>query len=166
MRSLETAVAKTRALRRGKNRRWLMAELALAAVLAAGGAYGHAQQSQQLPLGASAGIRGFPQDNGPFSSGGDAVDSVEAERRLKALNADRQKSLVSDTAKLLKLATELNEQIAKSNTGELSPEQLRMVAEIEKLAHNVRDKMAMSLRGPQFPGLDSPMQPFPQGTHH
>ncbi|HEY1637040.1 MAG TPA: hypothetical protein VGF62_00840, partial [Rhizomicrobium sp.] len=65
-----------------------------------------------------------------------------------------------DTAKLLKLATELNEEIAKSNPGALSAGQLRKVAEMEKLAHDIREKMIMSVRGPQF-NMDAAPPYFP-----
>ena len=73
-------------------------------------------------------------------------DPVTLERRLKALNAQRQKSMVSDTDKLVKLAAELNAEINGKHPGELSPAQLRQVAEIEKLAHNIKEKMCTSVR--------------------
>jgi hypothetical protein len=149
---------------RASRLRFLLVVLAAAAVLAACAASGHAQSSPTSSAPGS--IRGFPQDSGPFETGGvDDVGSLDAERRMNALNAERQKSLTSDTARLLKLAAELNQQIAKSNPGQLTAEQLRMVAEIEKLAHNVREKMAMSLRSPQLPSIDTPMQPFPPSSH-
>jgi hypothetical protein len=78
-----------------------------------------------------------------------AFDAVMAERRLKMMNNERHKSLVSDSDKLFKLATELNNEIAGSNTGSLTPEQLHKVAEIEKLAHNVRDKMTQAVPNPR-----------------
>jgi hypothetical protein len=78
-----------------------------------------------------------------------AFDSAMLEKRMKMLNDERHKSLVSDSDKLFKLATELNNEIARSSTGSLTPEQLRKVAEIEKLAHNVRDKMTQTLSGPK-----------------
>jgi hypothetical protein len=78
-----------------------------------------------------------------------AFDALMAERRLKMMNNERRKSLVSDSDKLFKLATQLNNEIANSNTGSLTPEQLRKVAEIEKLAHNVRDKMTQALSNPK-----------------
>lgn len=82
------------------------------------------------------------------------------ERLLRARNADRQRSLVSDTNKLLLLVNELNAEIARANTGSLTPEQLRKVAEIEKLAHNVKEKMSTSVRGtPSF-------QPAFQPVHY
>ncbi|MGA2167001.1 MAG: hypothetical protein ABSG62_02240 [Terracidiphilus sp.] len=75
------------------------------------------------------------------------VDPIEAEKRLRALNAERQKSMVSDTNKLLKLASELNAEISGENPDSLTPAQLSKLAEIEKLAHRVKDKMSTSVRG-------------------
>jgi hypothetical protein len=80
--------------------------------------------------------------------GSNGYDSTITERRMKLMNNERRKSLVSDTDKLIKLATELNNEIAKSNSGSLAPDQLRKLAEIEKLARNVRDKMTMILPSP------------------
>ncbi len=69
----------------------------------------------------------------------------EEAKRLRALNAERQKSLVADTEKLLRLVHELNEEIAANPADSLTPVQLRQVAEIEKLAHNVKEKMSTSV---------------------
>jgi hypothetical protein len=77
----------------------------------------------------------------------DGSNSMQNEKLLQALNADRQKSMVSDTNKLLRLVDELNSEIARSKPDSLNAAQLRKVAEIEKLAHNVRDKMSTSVRG-------------------
>jgi len=79
------------------------------------------------------------------------------EKLLRALNADRQKSLVSDTNKLLRLVNELNAEIAGKQPEALSPDQLRKIAEIEKLAHSVKDKMITSVRG--TPAFQAPFQP-------
>jgi hypothetical protein len=76
------------------------------------------------------------------------LDPVMAARRMKMLNNERHRALISDCDKLLKLATELNDEIARSNSGALTPEQLRKVAEIEKLAHGVREKMTMTIVSP------------------
>jgi hypothetical protein len=92
----------------------------------------------------------------PFS---DQYNPWETQKRLRLINTERQKAMVADTDKLLKLAKDLNEEIARSNSGELSQAQLRKVAEIEKLAHNVRDKMVMSIRGTQF-NMDNPAPPY------
>ena len=122
-------------------------------------------QGSQMPSMQRGGI---PQDpsfqNSPFND--PYNNPTEVEKRLRMINAERQKAMVSDTDKLVRLATELNEDIAKSNSGQLSAAQLRKVAEIEKLAHSVRDKMLMSVRGPQLNGqpsfnIDGPTPYFP-----
>jgi len=84
-------------------------------------------------------------------------DPVEAARRLRALNIARQKAIVSDTNKLLKLATELNAEIARANSSSLSPAQLRTLAKIEKLAHSISEKMSSNV----YVGMD-PLSPFSQ----
>jgi hypothetical protein len=71
-------------------------------------------------------------------------DPVAGERRLRALNAERQKSLVSDTNKLLKLTQELEAEISGDNPGSLNPDQLHKIAEIEKLARSVKQKMSLA----------------------
>jgi hypothetical protein len=68
-------------------------------------------------------------------------------RQLRMLNAARQKSMVSDAAKLLKLARQLDDEIAASHGSPLTPEQLRKIAKIEKLAHNVKMDMSTAVLG-------------------
>jgi len=85
----------------------------------------------------------YPQHRmGSMAPAPDEYDPVVRERRLNALNIERQKAMVSDTNKLLKLARELNTEIAANNTGALTEEQLHKIAEIEKLAKNVKERMA------------------------
>lgn len=78
-----------------------------------------------------------------------------ADRQVRALNAMRQKSMVSDTEKLLKLAQELNNELESSNSSALTPVQLRKIADIEKLARNVKQKMSISYSG--APSFDEPI---------
>jgi hypothetical protein len=59
----------------------------------------------------------------------------------KKMNEERQLQLQSDTDKLYKLATELKEQVAKSNQNILSLDVIKKADEIEKLAHSVKEKM-------------------------
>jgi hypothetical protein len=90
----------------------------------------------------------------PSLSGSPSDRSLQ-QKRLRQLNVAQHKALVSDTDKLLKLVAELNEEIDKTTPASLTPDQLRRVAEIEKLAHSVKDKMRSSLVGaPDF--LDAP----------
>lgn len=92
------------------------------------------------------------------------TDPTWNEKRMRALNEDRHKSVVSDAEKLLKLARQLDAEVASNPTDELTPEEMRKVAEIEKLAKSVKSKMALSFGGgPQFQspaytpeGLDGP----------
>ena len=93
----------------------------------------------------------YPDASGPFGPGGPNADK----KRIALLNAQRQKSLVSDTEKLLKLAQELNDQVTQSGSATLSDDELRKVAEIGKLAHNVKDKMSYSVGG--YPDLNQPL---------
>jgi len=72
-------------------------------------------------------------------------DPAFVAKQARALNAERQKSMVSDTDKLLKLAQELNSDIetdAPDTAGQL---ELRKIADIEKLARNVKQKMSLSV---------------------
>lgn len=71
------------------------------------------------------------------------------EKRLRDLNAERQKSLVADANKLLKLALELEDEVSRTNPDSFTPAELRKVEEIEKLAHRVKQKMSTSVRGSQ-----------------
>lgn len=95
------------------------------------------------------------RDPGDVTNGN--PNQIQYEKLLRALNADRQKSLVSDANKLLRLANELNAEIGRTNPEELTPSQLHKLAEIEKLAHNVKDKMSASVRG--TPAFQPPFQP-------
>ena len=59
----------------------------------------------------------------------------------KAHNDDRRKRMLSDTDKLLALSTELKADIEKCTMDELSLEVIRKAQEIEKLAHDVQQRM-------------------------
>jgi hypothetical protein len=83
------------------------------------------------------------------------TNPIWGEKRLRALNTERQKSIVSDTDKLLKLARQLDAEIASNSTDELTDQELHKVAEIEKLARNVKAKMAQSF------GSNSGLRPLP-----
>lgn len=84
------------------------------------------------------------------------------ERRLRELNAERQKSIVADTNRLVKLAAELNGEINGAHPASLTGDQLRKLAEIEKLAHSVREKMSTPLAGyPRPMPAPAPLRPNP-----
>jgi hypothetical protein len=103
----------------------------------------------------------FPSNNSgkygqhnPSSAGPFDTESAPDPKRLRLLNAERQKSIVSDSEKLLKLARELNDEVAGSDSLSLTDAQLRKVAEIGKLARSVKEKMSFSV-GPN-PELNKP----------
>jgi hypothetical protein len=58
-----------------------------------------------------------------------------------AANEERKKQIADDTAKLLKLATELKTEVDKTSKDTLSLGVIRKADEIERLAHSVKEKM-------------------------
>jgi hypothetical protein len=77
------------------------------------------------------------QQSGPE----DEMRKRSEKEMAKKANTDRQQQLKRDTANLLKLATELQQYVDKSNENVLSVEVIKKAEEIEKLAHSVREKM-------------------------
>jgi spore coat polysaccharide biosynthesis protein SpsF (cytidylyltransferase family) len=70
----------------------------------------------------------------------EARTKMERDMAKKA-NQQRQAELKRDTDKLFRLATELKQYVDKTNENVLSLEVLKKAEEIEKLAHNVKDRM-------------------------
>ena len=62
----------------------------------------------------------------------------------KRANKQRQADLQKDAEKLLKLATELEEYVGKTDENILSLDVVKKADEIEKLAHSVKEKMKTS----------------------
>ena len=89
----------------------------------------------------------YPESNGPAGQDSNGPEK----KRIQMLNADRQKAIVSDTEKLLKLAKELNDEMAANESGTMSGAQLHKVEEIGKLAKSVKEKMSFSVGG--YPAL-------------
>ena len=107
----------------------------------------------------------FPYHKAPDTNipGMGDVDPVIAARQIQSLNAERQKSMVSDTDKLVRLAKELNAEVEKSNPEQLTQVELRKLADIEKLARSVKQKMSVSFVG--GPAYQEPtMNPGPLGS--
>lgn len=67
----------------------------------------------------------------------------EKTANYEAANIERKKQLNEDTAHLLALATELKAEVDKTNKDTLSLNVIRKANEIEKLAHDVREKMRL-----------------------
>lgn len=115
---------------------WLALALALSAAAQNGVPYQPSQASPQFKVPAGTSATEF-----------DTPEQAQEQQRIRALNAARQKSMVSDTNKLLRLVNELNAEIARNNADTLTSEQLRKIGTIEKLARNVKEKMSIPIVG-------------------
>ena len=63
------------------------------------------------------------------------------EHQLMMINELRQERLVSDSAKLLQLATDLNTNIDNPTVNQVPLQMIRQTEDIEKLAHDVKQQM-------------------------
>lgn len=72
---------------------------------------------------------------------GPSVSPQMQEQQARSRNSDRQKKLVEDTDKLLALATQLKQDVDKTNKDVLSLDVIKKADEIEKLAHSVKERM-------------------------
>jgi hypothetical protein len=109
-----------------------------------------------LPQPMTQGVGDIPLD--PNNNG--LPYDVDEARRIRMLNGERQKSLVADTVKLVKLAKELNAEIAKADASAPTPDELRKIADIEKLAHKVKEKMEITVVGTPI-YLQTTLPPIP-----
>lgn len=104
-----------------------------------------------LALGMLHGSGGFAQMGPPpdaSTSGGrqqqDREDPFTLQQKkdlVKKQNELRQQEIKKDTDKLLELATELKQYVDKTNENIISLDVIKKAEQIEKLAHNVKDKM-------------------------
>jgi len=96
---------------------------------------GQLQQTQPIQQGRFPGQAHEPNDLDP------TTDPHRLEQQEEARNTERQKRLVADTDKLLALATDLKQQVDKTNKNVLSVDVIKKADEIEKLAHSVKERM-------------------------
>jgi hypothetical protein len=71
----------------------------------------------------------------------EARDNETKQQTSAATDAERKKQIADDSAKLLKLATDLKAEVDKTSKDTLSVNVIRKADEIEKLAHSVKEKM-------------------------
>lgn len=74
-------------------------------------------------------------------------DKQLKQQNFAAANAERKKQISDDTVKLLKLAVELQGEVAKTDSNTLSLNVIRTADEIERLAHNIKEKMKLMTGG-------------------
>lgn len=122
-------------------------------------AYSEAQTLPPVPPQGTSRRLPPPRDPEMDERIGAPSQAIFYEKRIQMLNAEQHRSMVADTDRLVKLIADLNAQINNSKASSLTPEQLRTIAEIEKLAHNVRDKMRMSVRSAVNGNSDVPFAP-------
>ena len=77
----------------------------------------------------------------PGTADHEPIEEKWERQRNKARNEERQKNLMQDTDKLLRLATELKQYVDKTDENTLSLDVIKKAEEIEKLAKKVREKM-------------------------
>ncbi|MBV8206677.1 MAG: hypothetical protein JO041_07780 [Acidobacteria bacterium] len=68
-------------------------------------------------------------------------DERVRQEREKALNTRRQEDLKRDAGRLLEMASELKQDVDKTNENILSLDVIKKAEQIEKLAKSVKDKM-------------------------
>jgi hypothetical protein len=66
-------------------------------------------------------------------------------QNFEAANAERQRQIAEDSARLLKLATELKAEVDKTNKDMLSVTVVRKADEIERHARGVKEKMKLTV---------------------
>jgi hypothetical protein len=82
----------------------------------------------------------------PDSNQVNQINDQQAKKdSFEAANAERKKQISSESAKLLKLATELKAEVDKTDKDTLSIGVIRKADEIEKLAHSVKEKMQLTV---------------------
>jgi hypothetical protein len=81
----------------------------------------------------------------------DAVDQSKINEQnldkqsFEVINAERKKQISNDSSQLLQLAIDLKAEVDKTSKDTLSVNVIRKADAIEKLAHNVKEKMKMSI---------------------
>jgi hypothetical protein len=75
----------------------------------------------------------------------DINNQQTSKQSFEAANAERKKQISSDSAKLLKLATDLKAEVDKTDKDTLSINVIHKADEIEKLAHSVKQKMQLTV---------------------
>ena len=100
-----------------------------------------APQVPQSVQSTSAPKRTLPSVDGRDGDPDDPNAIVRQAQMARLQNNDRQKRIVDDTAKLLRLATELKADVDKSNKDQMSLEVIRKADEVERLAHDVKIRM-------------------------
>jgi hypothetical protein len=124
-------------------RKWLLCAAALATVMMAGVSRLQAYRTQQTNNGIPA--PPLMPGSAPVSAGSahdlDPGLARQQELRTRMAEDDRHKRMVKDADMLLELATELKTDVDKSTKNETSVSALKKAEEIERLAHDVKERL-------------------------
>jgi hypothetical protein len=74
-------------------------------------------------------------------------DQQAKKQNYDAANLERKRQLTDDSARLLKLASDLKAEVDKTSKDTLSLAVIRKADEIERLAHSVKEKMKLTVGG-------------------
>jgi len=138
--------------------RWLHCWCACAAVLLVASALIAAQPGQESQQSTQSQQSAAQQTNGntPTPDPGRGRTSIASPlavpasqtgvQDFEAINAERKKQIADESARLLKLATDLKIEVDKTTKDTLSISVVRKADEIEKLAHTVKETMKLNAR--------------------
>jgi hypothetical protein len=123
--------------RRGE-RPWAGLLLVGLLTLAPGSALNHRPAAQQIPPVPQPGI-GPPEERGIHDPDPARAHIEDQQRRLAT--DERHKRLLADADHLVDLSIQLKAAVDKSSKNELSLDVVRRAAEIERLAHDLKERM-------------------------
>jgi translation initiation factor 1 (eIF-1/SUI1) len=96
---------------------------------------------QNMPMPQNQQTQGMPP-LGSSHHGEEDESTIHMEQEHARLEAnDRQKHLLEDTARLVQLSNQLQAEVAKSGKFVTSVTAIQEAADIEKLAHSIRDRL-------------------------
>jgi hypothetical protein len=84
---------------------------------------------------------------------------AQAEKLTRWANAERQKQMVKNSTKLVELTAQLKQRMAERADKNINDDDLKIVAQIEKLARNIREAMAFADEAP-IPPTPQPLLTF------
>jgi len=122
---------------------WLCQAVVLLVFLTFGGGAATAQNGQRDP---DRSIHDPALTNPPDANAQMQMrEQKTKDQNYAAANAERKRQITDDSAKLLQLANELKLEVDKSTKDTLSITVIRKAMEIERLAHDVKEKMKLTV---------------------
>ena len=117
----------------------------LAMPFSTGISHGQPAGAMQFPTQDPTAVPPLGRRSRPGSDADDPLTMTYTPQQIKQLNVQRQKEMTDDTVKLLALANELKSELEKGGKEASSIDQVRKAEKIEKLAHDVGQKMKTTI---------------------